>query len=471
MCEILIGGCRYIIISRPEYIEKILSPTTFLMKLTYLQSLDEFGVLNRGLAFNEDFKSWRYNRQFFTQALLAPKFMSMTIMSSNKLFEELSEYWQSIGKQNNNDNWTIEIDFSAWFHAFMNDFSSILITGERTYSIASYYNTQSTIKSKHPNSLIENSDKFVKKIVQLAEDLLFFVYVNPLLRRYIPMLRNKSKSMLENRDCVFEMLDMVIKKRRKEIEETPVGTELKTDMLTSLIIANTIRDIANVKTIDDEMLRPMNDDEIRGNLLDAFLGGTDTTANLFCFIVYYLCKNPHIKQKMLSEIDSIFSKTSKFYVSQDDIPKLKYCKAIIKETSRIMPVVILTPRHITEECEVAGYKWPSGTQFYLNFIGAHNHPDFWHNPEVFNPDRFYNEDDDDDDKDNKRLGTKHLMMFGGNLRLCPGRKLAMTELLLLMASLYRNYNIEVVNVHEPLKLVMGITANCQELKVKISPRI
>ncbi|RIB03859.1 cytochrome P450 [Gigaspora rosea] len=395
--------------------------------------------------------------------------MDTIIKSSNQLYEELSEYWQSIGKQNNNndDNWTLETDFSAWFHAYMNDLSSIFITGERTYSIASYYNTQSTTKSKHSDSLIKISDNFIKKIVQLSEDLLFFIYVAPSLRHYIPMFRSKSKSMLKNRDCVFEMLDGMIKKRRKEIEETPIDKELTTNMLTSSIIANTTRNPINIKTVDDKMLRPMNDDEIRGNLLDAFIGGTDTTANIFCFIVYYLCKNPHVKQKMLSEIDSIFPKTSKFYVTQDDLSKLKYCKAIIKETSRVLPVVFMTPRLITEDYEVAGYKWPAGTQFHLNLIASNKHPDFWSNPEVFNPDRFY-----DEEVDNKeRLGTKNLMMFGGNLRMCPGRKLGMTVLLLLMASVYRNYNIELVNVHEPLKLVTGILLNCQELKVRISPRI
>ncbi|KAF0512850.1 cytochrome P450 [Gigaspora margarita] len=469
ICEALIDGRRYIVISRPEYIEKILSPAKYLEKLVYLQGLDEFGVLKRGIAFNEDSKSWSYNKRFFTQALLAPKLMDTIIKSSNQLYEELSEYWQSIGKQknNNNDNWTLETDFSAWFHAYMNDISSIFITGERTYSIASYYNTQSTIKSKHSDSLIENSDKFIKKIVQLSEDLLFFIYVGPSLRHYIPMFRSKSNSMLKNRDSVFEMLDVMIKKRRKEIEEMPVDTELTTNMLTSSIIANTTKNLINIKTVDDKMLRPMNDDEIRGNLLDAFIGGTDTTANLFCFIVYCLCKNPRVKQKMLSEIDSIFPKTSRFYVTQDDLSKLKYCKAIIKETTRVLPVVIMTPRLITEEYEVAGYKWPVGTQFHLNLIASYKHPDFWSNPEVFNPDRFYDEDDDD----KERLGTKNLMMFGGNLRMCPGRKLAMTVLLLLMASTYRNYNIELVNVHEPLKLVMGILVNCKELKVRISPRI
>lgn len=62
-------------------------------------------------------------------------------------------------------------------------------------------------------------------------------------------------------------------------------------------------------------------------------------------------------------------------------------------------------------------------------------------------------------------------MFGGGHRICPGRKLAMTELLILIASVYKNYNIELVNMNEPLKYHAGITTICQELKVRISPRV
>lgn len=69
ICEIMIDGHRCIILSRPEYIEKVMI-SKHLMRFPYLQGLDEIGMYGRGIASNNDFKSWRYNRQFFTQALL-----------------------------------------------------------------------------------------------------------------------------------------------------------------------------------------------------------------------------------------------------------------------------------------------------------------------------------------------------------------------------------------------------------------
>ncbi|CAG8765841.1 14912_t:CDS:2, partial [Racocetra persica] len=133
---------------------------------------------------------------------------------------------------------------------------------------------------------------------------------------------------------------------------------------------------------------------------------------------------------MLSEIDYNLPKSSdKFYISYDVLQKLRYCEAIIKETYRMMPIIPFTFRTTTEEIEIAGYKWPSGTSFILNFLAVH---------EVFNPDRFYCGDQGD-----KRLGDKSAFtMFGGGKRICPGRKFSVVELLVLMALVYKNYNVE-----------------------------
>ncbi|CAG8579051.1 14971_t:CDS:2, partial [Cetraspora pellucida] len=451
LCEIMFNGHRCIIISRPKYMEKFLNPASFSIKTPYSQGIDELGFYGRGTIFNNDYKSWYYHRQFFTQALLTPRFMDTAINSTNKLFEELSEYWKSLGMQS---------DFSAWFHGLANDIVSIVTTGERVYAIASYYNTQSAIKSEHPDALVKDGNKFVNASIELISNGMFFLLVGPFMRHYVPIIRNVSISMLKNRDYVFERFDMIIKNRRKKIDELPLDTEMKSDMLTSLITANTSKNSINVKTVDGEMLKPMNDEQVRTNLIEAILGGTDTTANVFCFITYYLCKHPHVKQKMLLEIDTIFPKSSKkFCVSQDDISKLKYCKAIIKETNRILPTAYSTPRYISEEYETAGYKWPAGTLFHLNFSAANKHPEFWPNSEIFDPDRFY-----DDNKYDKKSNDKNLSMFGGGQRICPGRKLAMTELLLLMVLVFKNYNVELVNKNEPLKVKTGLTINCEELK-------
>jgi cytochrome P450 len=163
---------------------------------------------------------------------------------------------------------------------------------------------------------------------------------------------------------------------------------------------------------------------------------------------------------MLSEIDSVIPKSS--YLSCNELRKLKYCEAIIKEATRLIPPVPFVFRHTTSECEIGGYKWPAGTDFHINFEGAHHHPESWDNSKTFDPDRFYNTD-----SNNERTAW---MPFGGGGRICPGKNLATIQSLLLVYSVYKNYNVELVNEHEPLKIHTQIISNCTELKVRISPR-
>ncbi|RIB08861.1 cytochrome P450 [Gigaspora rosea] len=486
--EIQLGG-RRIVLSHPAYVEKFFTNSTkhakFMPRVPYSEGLKEFKKTIVGITTNDDFKSWKFNRQFFTRAILSPSFNNEAIKWTKFLFDELEEYWKSLGSANNDvKEWTLETDFSKWFHRFTNDMIVVTLTGERSYSMGSYYNTLSPIKASHPDTLIEDSDKFVKGISQMVSGSALFAFLGPFTRHYVPFIRSKTIEVLKHRDFIFEKLDKMITKRRQEIEVMQTK-DLKNDMLTSLIIANTERDVNYKKIIEKEPSPPITDIEIRANILDAFAAGTDTTANLFCFITYYLCHYPEVKQKMLAEIDSIFLPNSSFQLTHSDLSKLKYCEAIIKEVDRIIPVLSLFARYPLEPIEVGGYQWPAGTQFQFDIVSLQRHKDYWSNPEIFDPDRFFldnksesylnvkNDDlkDDHNDKEDQKVGQKYsFIMFGGGMRICPGRRLAMIELLSLMVYVFGKYDVELIDMKAPLKTKSSNVTICQELMVRIRPR-
>ena len=167
------------------------------------------------------------------------------------------------------------------------------------------------------------------------------------------------------------------------------------------------------------------------------------TANMISFITYYLGQNPDVKKKMLEEIDRVFQDDKTRPITEKDLHQLKYCEAIIKEVDRILPVASMLQRYGEKPDEIAGYKWPSGTMFQVDAISIHKNSDYWEDPEKFNPDRWLVEGFEP-----KKYS---FIMFGGGLRICPGRKLAMIELVGLMALIYRKYEIELVDTEAPLK--------------------
>ncbi|GBC28064.2 cytochrome P450 [Rhizophagus irregularis DAOM 181602=DAOM 197198] len=355
---------RSITLNSSEHIEKILSASTrnpYIMKLSEDDSKGyyELGVMGKGLLINQEFKSWRYNRHFFTQAILSPKFVHEATYWTCKLFEELESYWNKLYFKGDNKN---VLDFSLWSNQFTNDMIFTLLTGERSYSMASYFNELSdNEKAERPSALIDETVKFVQAI-----------------RKYL------------------------------------------------------------------------------------MVAGTDTTANTISYIIYYLAHNPDVKKKMLNEIDRIFQGDKTRPITENNLNNLKYCEAIAKEVSRIFSVVNSLPRCLERPEEIAGYQWPANTHVRINIDAIHHNSEYWEEPEKFNPDRWL--DEGFEPKKNSFIA------FGKGLRICPGRKLAIIELVCLMSLLYRKYEIDLVNKDAPLKtLSFSITA-CTELLVEIRLR-
>ncbi|RIB30692.1 cytochrome P450 [Gigaspora rosea] len=232
--------------------------------------------------------------------------------------------------------------------------------------------------------------------------------------------------------------------------------------LEELGIARKERDLNNVKLAREDFSRPMTDAEIRGNLLDALLGGIDETANTFSFLVYYVCQSPQVKQKMIDEIDSVFPPNTSFHLKYEDLLKLKYCDAIINEIGRIMPVSNEIRRYLENPCEIAGYQWEAGTMIHIYINGIHSNKKHWPNPETFDPDRFYKESANSNMNDKARHKYS-LVTFGGGLCTCPGRKLARIELLSLMAVVFGKYDVDLVDINAPLNIKSGSITTCEKL--------
>ncbi|POG67692.1 cytochrome P450 [Rhizophagus irregularis DAOM 181602=DAOM 197198] len=422
--------------------------------------------MGKGILLNQDLKPWRYNRHFFSQAILSPKFANEALHLINKLFNELEGYWDKlylkeggvILKENKKN-----MDISTWFNQFTNDMIIALLTGERSYTMAGYFNEVSDDeKAERPSALVDETVKFVRAIRKHFMGLIMFQFVSPFLRHYFPYFKNKSDDFIRNIKFINQRMDAIIKRRREEIENTPLDQPLPSDLLTSIITANTPRDINYNKIDDKEVMRPMNDHEIRVIIFDGIIAGTDTTANTISFIVYYLAHHPDVKRKMLTEIDRIFQDDKTRPITENDVHNLKYCEAIVKEVSRIFSVVHVFSRCLEKPDEIGGYQWPAETMIKISVDAIHHNEEYWDEPEKFNPDRWMVE--------GFEPRKNSFISFGGGLRVCPGRKLAILELVCLTALLFRKYDIDLIDKKSPLRTESGVITACNELLVEIKLR-
>merc|ERR1712106_382888 len=69
--------------------------------------------------------------------------------------------------------------------------------------------------------------------------------------------------------------------------------------------------------------------------LDALAGGIDTTGNSCIFLLYHLSRNPEKQEKLYQEINKIIGKEGN--LSASSLSKMKYLKACLRESQRMMP--------------------------------------------------------------------------------------------------------------------------------------
>src|SRR6185369_7087047 len=162
-------------------------------------------------------------RQFFTQAILTPGFNNKSIEWTNKLWKELEDRWLLLKK----DNDDIKIDLESWIHRFTHDMIAVVTTGERAYSMESYFDTVSDVKLEHPPALLDDAERFVKGIRQHMAYTGIAIGVPDVIRRYVPMARSGAKRFSDNKDYLFGKINKLVKRRRREIEDTPLDQPLE----------------------------------------------------------------------------------------------------------------------------------------------------------------------------------------------------------------------------------------------------
>ncbi|KHN38815.1 Cytochrome P450 71B37 [Glycine soja] len=168
----------------------------------------------------------------------------------------------------------------------------------------------------------------------------------------------------------------------------------------------------------------------RVNILAA---GTDTTAATSVWAMTALVKNPRVMKKVQEEVRNVGG--TKDFLDEDDIQKLPYFKAMIKETLRLhLPSQLLIPRESTEECIVDGYRIPAKTIVYVNAWVIQRDPEVWKNPEEFCPERFL------DSAIDFRGQDFELIPFGAGRRICPGIPMAAVILELVLANLLHSFD-------------------------------
>ncbi|GLU04548.1 hypothetical protein SLE2022_216870 [Rubroshorea leprosula] len=175
-------------------------------------------------------------------------------------------------------------------------------------------------------------------------------------------------------------------------------------------------------------------DHIKAVLMNVFVAGTDTSAAAVIWAMTFLLKHPGVMKKAQEEVRNLIG--NRGIVDEDDIERLPYLKAVVKETFRLQTVVpLLVPRETIRSCNLGGYEIPAKTLVYVNAWAVGRDKEAWgSNPDAFRPERFLGISIDYKGQDYE------LIPFGSGRRICPGMYMGAATVELALANLLYKFD-------------------------------
>jgi len=168
--------------------------------------------------------------------------------------------------------------------------------------------------------------------------------------------------------------------------------------------------------------------QLRDEVVTMLLAGHDTTALTLTYSWYLLANHPEIEQQVQTEADAVEGPVTFEAVREFDL-----IERVIQEAMRLYPPVYVLFRQPTRDVELGGYHVPEGSAVMLPQWAVHRSPDWWDDPEQFDPDRWL------DQGDRPRFAY---FPFGGGPRHCIGKHLAMLEAQVILATVAREYSLD-----------------------------
>ncbi|KAL8529926.1 hypothetical protein ACS0TY_007116 [Phlomoides rotata] len=187
---------------------------------------------------------------------------------------------------------------------------------------------------------------------------------------------------------------------------------------------------------------------IKSIVLDALAGGTDTISTALEWTMTELLRHPIMMEKLRNEVREIVR--DKDEITDADLEKMHYLKAVIKESLRFHPPVpLLVPRVARKDVKIKGYDISRGTVVMINIWAIGRDQISWDEPEKFWPERFLNTSVD------FKGSNFELIPFGAGRRGCPGMTYGVATIELLLANLVQKFYWELPNATEGKDLDMG----------------
>ena len=183
--------------------------------------------------------------------------------------------------------------------------------------------------------------------------------------------------------------------------------------------------------VDTDTGQPLTSDELRAEVMTLLIAGHETTAMALTWTVYLLSRHPQVQTELRKDVQDGLAGRSPALA---DLPQLGNVRTVIEEALRLYPPAWAFSRRASTDDIIGGYQIPAGARLMISPFITHRLPEFWTEPEEFRPSRFA-------PKEAEGRDPYAYIPFGAGPRQCIGRRMALSEATLIVASLAQHFTL------------------------------
>ncbi|KAI0495184.1 hypothetical protein KFK09_025334 [Dendrobium nobile] len=274
----------------------------------------------------------------------------------------------------------------------------------------------------------------VREIEEVLKDIMMMT--TPKLADFLPALtplfRGQIKEARRLRERQMECILPLVRARREFVESggRRGGGAMEWEMVSE--VGEAYVDSLLVKEVEGK--GRLGDEELVTLCSEVMSAGTDTSATAIEWAMMHLVIDQSAQERLYDEV-----KMTEGRITEEDVEKMPYLSAVVKETLRRHPPSHFVLSHAaTRDAELGGYRVPAAAsvEFYTAWLTED--PDLWKCPEEWRPERFM---EGGEGWETDVTGTKgvRMMPFGVGRRICPAASLGMLHVQLMLANMVREF--------------------------------
>jgi len=181
----------------------------------------------------------------------------------------------------------------------------------------------------------------------------------------------------------------------------------------------------------DEDGTKMTDNEIVGETVAVFRGGSKTSSSALTWIVFFLVQHPEIHAELVDELRGTLRGAAPNMEQLNTLPLLE---GVVKEGMRLIPPVVWGVRYSVEDFDLGNYHFERGSSVIYSSHVTHRMPEIYNEPFKFNPYRW----------ETIKPSAYEYFPFNAGPRRCLGAEFAMMELKITLAILLQRFRFTLI---------------------------